>query len=437
MKVVFHNRKTGIFSVFVITLIWAAVVLAGSAWATEPGVTLEITILKDGQEVTDPKDMVFIAGSQVGVKMVLKNNTKFPINTERGFSKLEPHRFLVLIDPANKHHYVGGIVTSGDAPAPFFLGDKTTIPAETLPSGWTKTVTISDMAKLFPVIEEDIGWYTLEANVPFVRLVWTLEDKQLGLLGVENDDRNFTGTIDANSKQIQLTLAPDVRGAFLRVQVLDQSTNPQTPINQVPIRIYENADIEGLDLSQAWATGPDAAALTGTTDLEGWAVWTENLCKIEADYTAIAYYQNEYKDASFTQAEDGWLLQCGGVIEKTILYGEVDTGGQEVVDDLVTVSYGRVIYNRRTGQYSYTVTMVNNSDVDLKGPVWLVIENLLPAGAVVSNADGQMDGNSYIEAFGDGVSFNAGDTLSNITLIITNTSRLRITFDDQVLAVKP
>ena len=266
MKVVFHSRKAGHFSIFGITLIWAAVVLGGAAWATDPGITLEITILKDGQAVTDPQDLTFSTGTQVGVKMVLKNNTQFPINTERGFSKLESHRFLTLIDPAQVHHSVGGQVSSGDAPPPFFLGDKTTIPAETLPAGWTKTVTINNVANLFPVMQNTLGWYTLEAQMPFVRLIWILEDKQLGLLGVENDSRNWIGTIDASPKQIQLALPSGVRGAYLKVQVLDQSTDPASPLSQVAVRVYENASIEGLTPAQAWAKGPEAAEFNGTTN---------------------------------------------------------------------------------------------------------------------------------------------------------------------------
>jgi hypothetical protein len=323
MKALFHNIGKFGFFILLVNLIGTAFLFSGHARAIDsPGVTLTISVLRDGQEVTDPEDLTFPIGTQVGLRMVLRNNTKFPINTERGFSKLEPHRFLVLIDPAKKHHYVGGKVSSGDAPPPFFLGDTTTIPAESLPAGWVKKVTISDLAKLFPVMEETLGWYTLEAHMPFVRLVWTFQDKQLGLLGVENDDRNWSGTIDANPTQIQLALASDVKGARLKVQVLDQGTDPASPLNQVAVRVYESAGIEGLTLAQAWAKGPDAAELTGTTTPEGWAVWAKDLCKPETNYTAIAYYQNEYKDAPFSQGQDGWALQCEGVIENVITFGE-------------------------------------------------------------------------------------------------------------------
>ena len=64
------------------------------------------------------QDPTFILGSAVKVAMIIKNDTNFPVSTERGFSKLEPQRFLVLIDPQGAYHVVGGAVTSGDAPPP-------------------------------------------------------------------------------------------------------------------------------------------------------------------------------------------------------------------------------------------------------------------------------------------------------------------------------
>jgi hypothetical protein len=431
MKAFFHNYGKQSLLVLVITLVCCAFLFAAPAWAIGPGVSL---VISTGDSDQDP---TFILGSAVRLEMIIKNDTNFPINTERGFSKLEAHRFLVLIDPAGTHHVVGGIVTSGDAPPPFFLGDKTAVPAESLPAKWNKKITIEDLSKLFPVIKDNIGWYKLQTHMPFVRLVWTLQHEQLGLLGIADDERNFVGTVDSNQVQFHVVLAPDAKGAHFKVQLLDQSTDPPTPINQAPVRVYEQAIVDGLDLQEAWARGPDSADLNGLTSTEGWATWDEDLCKLQNDYTAIAYYQDEYKDVSFSKDGDTWAAQCDGVIEKTILFGQLDQGGQEVVDDLVTVSYGRVTYNRRTGQYSYAATLSNVSNTDLKGPLWLVIQNLQPAAAVVTNADGQVDANPYIEALGDGASFNSGDTLSNITIVITNTSRQRITFADQVLAVKP
>ena len=316
MKAVFHNYGKQSLLVLVITLVWFAFVLAAPAWGIGPGVNLVISIGDSDQDPT------FVLGSAVRLEMIIKNDTNFPVNTERGFSKLEPHRFLVLIDPAGTHHVVGGIVTSGDAPPPFFLGDKTAVPAESLPAKWNKKITIEDLSKLFPVINDNIGWYKLETHMPFVRLVWILQHEQLGLLGIADDERNFVGTVDSNQVQFHVVLAPDEKGAHLKVRLLDQSTDPPTPINQAPVRVYEQTSVEGLDLEQAWAKGPDYANLNGLTNPEGWATWDEDLCKLQNNYKAIAFYQDDYKEVSFSKDGDTWAEQCEGNIEKIIYFGE-------------------------------------------------------------------------------------------------------------------
>jgi len=316
MNAVFHNRGKQGLVVLVITLVWSALLFSSPAWGIEPGVSLKISTPDKEQDPT------FILGSPVKLVMIIKNDTNFPVNTERGFSKLEPQRFLVLIDPQGTYHVVGGTVTSGDAPPPFFLGDKTAVPAESIPAMWNKKVTIEDLSKLFPVINKSIGWYKLEAHMPFVRLVWTLQNTQLGLLGIADDTRNFVGTVDADQVQFHVVLAPAALGAHIRVRLLDQSTEPPTPINQAPVRVYEQTGIEGLTLEEAWAKGSDLADLNGLTSPEGWATWSQDLCELQNDYKAIAFYQDEYKEVLFSKDQDAWAEQCDGNIEKTIYFGE-------------------------------------------------------------------------------------------------------------------
>jgi len=315
MKAVLQNYGKQSLLVLVITLVWSACLLPAPAWGVEPGVSL---VISTGDSDQDP---TYVLGSAVSLEMIIKNDTDFPVNTERGFSKLEPHRFLVLIDPQGTHHVVGGIVTSGDAPPPFFLGEKTAVPAESLPAKWNKKVTIEDLSKLFPVIKENIGWYKLETHMPFMQLVLTLKHEQLGLLGIADDERNFIGTIDSNQVQFHVVLAPDEKGAHLNVRLLDQSTDPPTPINQAPVRVYEKSSIDGLDLAQAWARGPDSADLNGLTNTKGWATWDEDLCKFQNDYKAIAFYQEDYKEVLFSKDQDTWAAQCEANIEKTIYFG--------------------------------------------------------------------------------------------------------------------
>ena len=135
--------------IVIICLICTAFMYYGPAWGIDsPGLKLRIY----GDE-TYP-DLKFTLGQPVKVTMVIKNDTNFDINTERGFSKLEPHRHLVLFDPDGAQHVLGANVMSGDAPPPFFLGSRATIPAEKLPRGWVKSEIILDLTELFPVMKD-------------------------------------------------------------------------------------------------------------------------------------------------------------------------------------------------------------------------------------------------------------------------------------------
>jgi hypothetical protein len=200
----------------------------------------------------------------------------------------------------------------------------------------------------------------------------------------------------------------------------------------VPVKAFKGSIVD--DSATAWEE--IEPLLTGTTDAQGKVTWKCDKCLPQGEYTIIAKYQEQFQVSQISDSNSGWNTECSGVVEQRLAFSE-DIQAQQVVDDYVTVSYGRVMYNRRTGQYSYTATITNNSDVDLEGPVWLVIQNLQPDVASVANANGSVNGNPYIEALGTGASLQSGESISNVTLLITNPSRLRITFDDQVLAVLP
>jgi len=304
----------------------------------------------------DSPDRVFPLGAAVKLILVIKNDTGFPINTGRGFADKEPQRFLVLYDPAGNQHVIGGDVRSGSAPPPFFLGNLTTEPAEILPADWVKSVVIDDLTDLFPVMKETLGWYTLEAHMPFVRFAWAIDNAQLGLLGVVDETHNWNGTLDSNKMQLQIVLGTDQQGAHLKVRVFDQSMQPPIPLNQVAVRVYENDSIAGLSLAEAWALGTGQAVLSGTTDPEGWAVWVEDLCKLKKDYTAIAYYQNEYRAVLFGQGETGWTAQCDGVLEKSIYFGEPP-------DKIVLVTGSAFNYPESVYIASFAMDISENADL--------------------------------------------------------------------------
>ena len=399
-------------------------------WADGPaGLSVNLYLDQDDAEGR------FALGLPIKMIMVVKNETGWPIITERKFSQKQLYLTLILIytDPFDK---VKVYTLAGEELhqmlSAFFIAGSPMVRSETLPQGWVKSITIEDLGALFPKLKTVPGSYKIKAELPFLRFQWGFELYPLGMLGAADHPDNYNGILE--SKEIPFAVFP-ASGAEINVRTTDISTTPATPIGQVPIKVFKAQEIPaGMSAEQAFTTLEPV--LSGTTNFEdGNTDWQSgSRCLINEDYKIIAKHAGSFiEEAIVKDQEAGWNTGCSGFINKEITFGQPS---QVLVDDLVSVSYGRVMYNRRTGEYSYTATIVNNSNTDLEGPVWLVIENLLPADAVVSNADGLVAGSPYIEALGSGIAFGSGQTRSCV-LMISNPSRYRITFDDHVWATIP
>jgi hypothetical protein len=394
--------------------------------AGQAGLTLNLYL---DQDYADRR--VVPLGFSFELIMVIKNETQWPIITERNFSEKQFYINLVLIytDPFDK---VKVFTLSGEdlhaMMSAFFVAGNPMVRSEILPEEWVKSIRIEDLSELFPILKTVPGSYVVKAELPFSRYQWGFELYPLGMLGAADHPDNFDGILVSN--EIPFAVFP-ASGAEINARVLDISTTPATPIPQVPIKVFKAA----ADISAEEAFTTLDPVLSGKTNFDGNTDWqTGSRCLINENYRIIAKYDGGFPEAAIVKdTEPGWNTGCSGFINKEILLGQAS---QVLVDDLVSVSYGRVMYNRRTGEFSYTATIVNNSNTDLEGPVWLVIANLVPTTAVVVNADGQLDGHPYIEVLGSGIAFNSGQTISR-ALIIKNPSRYRITFIDQVLAVIP
>lgn len=82
---------------------------------------------------------------------------------------------------------------------------------------------------------------------------------------------------------------------------------------------------------------------------------------------------------------------CGAVA-----LGELDIETLIPLDDSIEVQYGRVGYNRRSGEFSCNVTTENISSESISATIYLVIESISAAGVTVSNAEGMTDdGKAY------------------------------------------
>ena len=397
-----------------------------AAWGAGPaGLSLKLFLKPDGSSGLVP------LGAPIQMLLVVKNESFSQLITERDFSKKKFYLSLILVSTEpNKVYTLSGQELHPMMSA-FYVAGRPMVRAEVLPAGWVKSTGIADLRELFPVLKTQPGTYALKAELPFMRFQWGLELNPLGQLGALDHPDNFNGILVSNN--IGLNVFP-ATGAALNVRVTDTSSTPAVPLPQVEVKVFRRAELPA-DYSLQAAFADFDPVLAGTTEFDGNTTWQSGTrCLLNEDYLIIAEYGGDYGQAEIAKdTEAGWKQACSGFIEKQITFG----GPLQVaVDDRVTVSYGSVIYNRRSGEYSYTATLVNSSAAGLQGPVWLVVQNLLPSDAVITNADGLVDGHPYLEVLGAGMAFDAGQSLSK-ALIIKNPSRYRITFDDQVRAVMP
>jgi hypothetical protein len=398
----------------------------GAAWGAGPaGLSVNLYLKPDGSSGQIP------LGTPIEMLLVVKNETASQLITERNFSKKKFYISLILVSSEPSKVYTLSGETLHAMMSAFYVAGNPMVQSEILPQGWAKSITIADLSELFPILKTKPGAYTIKAELPFLRFQWGFELYPLGQLGAADHPDNFNGILVSN--KIGLNVFP-ATGAELNVRVTSTASNPAAPIPQVEVKVFRSAELPA-DVSPADAFANLDPVLAGTTNFDGNTTWqTGSRCLLNDDYTIIAEYGEDYGQAAIAKdTEPGWQDACSGFIAKEITFGEASP---VAVDELVSVSYGRLLYNRRTGEFSFTATIVNSSDTDLQGPVWLVIQNLLPADALLSNADGLLNGDPYIEVLGGGIAFAAGQTLTG-TVIIKNPSRYRMTFDEQVLAIRP
>jgi hypothetical protein len=262
-------------------------------------------------------------------------------------------------------------------PPPFFINGMPWALAEEIPIGWVRSVTINDLTEKFPVMKTTAGWYTIEARTSFIRFAPTGQDAGLGFIGLLDHPGNWTGTVAA--QKLQIYIAP-VRGAKLKVQVLEAKASELNPVAQVPVKVFtssgqanynpncdlnqdgavdqsdlqafaplfgttagtgspgdtdKDGDFDGSDLSAMVAaygsSGSDLQSLwegavpvlAGTTDFEGWSVWQTGLgCLREDSYSVVAFHAGVYNQSSITVGDaSGWGSSCDPSIVRKIQFG--------------------------------------------------------------------------------------------------------------------
>jgi hypothetical protein len=315
MKPCFHKKSGSGLWIIAITFLGLSLVWADPGWGAS-GLSLNLYTRQDSHK--------FSASQSIPIIGVIKNETKWPLNMDLGFSQMEIERYLIARDPQGvRHTPLFQEIQASDMPPPSKWGKYETVPAEVLPPGWERSVTIDDLSELFPVMERLAGWYTIEAELPLSRYGWTVKegasDRLLGVL----DNKAWHGTI--KSKKLRIFVAP-ARGGRMKIRVEDLSTPELTARSNVAIKVFKKSEVLGKDnLADAWASLEPATM--GNTGQGGWVTLPPGgSCLPEPAqddaYAAIARYKGEYKEAYFEQGATGWQTECGGLLTRYILFGE-------------------------------------------------------------------------------------------------------------------
>jgi hypothetical protein len=314
MKRFLDDHRMTLLRFFVMVAAWVLLLCPGRATGAELcGMALDLYADKDA-----PPDLRYDMVSPIKVILVIKNVGGFTAATERWFTQVDLYKSLILTDPSGKKFKYTQATKAIDMPPPFFLEGKAAVPAEVLQTDWARTVTVADLRELFPMMKTDPGWYILEAQQPFIKFGWTVQDQAFGVLGIIGHQDQCHGFISSN--RLNIYVSPE-SGAQLQVRVLDEGSGTLKPISQVPVKVYPGV-IAGSALGETWEKG--VPVLAGSTNSEGFAVWGAGAsCKPWNDYTAIAYHKNAYRIASFERGATEWPPGCSTTLAREIVFGEV------------------------------------------------------------------------------------------------------------------
>jgi hypothetical protein len=257
--------------------------------------------------------------------LVLKNISNQKINTKRGFSQVELYRALKVKDPCGIPLELtpdeSAFATSAGIPR--FVGGRPLIPAEVLQADFARSLKISDLRKLFPVMYELPGAYKVAAQLLGARFFLTEYSPERGLEGFANHFSNWFGTIDATvglEEQLELAILilPD-SGGHLKVQIEKQDAQTIQPLFGIPVKAFAGSIAQ--DPAIVWEATDVAPVLTGITGISGEVKWDCDKCLSQGVYTILAQHQDEIQAIEITESDDsGWGEKCSGLIERTILF---------------------------------------------------------------------------------------------------------------------
>jgi hypothetical protein len=162
--------------ILAVMLFGTGLLYPNSGLGDQSGLSLSIYRIEQGAE--------YYMGEDIGLIGVIKNETEWPINTNRGIRELEIEQFLIATDPFGIKHVA---VQEGDAPEDMqptaSWGEWETVPADVLESGYIRSVKIKDLGTLFPTMREIPGEWKIQAVVTISRFLYTVTTAE-GVSGV-------------------------------------------------------------------------------------------------------------------------------------------------------------------------------------------------------------------------------------------------------------
>jgi hypothetical protein len=263
----------------------------------------------------------------IPLMLVLKNISGQPINVERGFSQVELHRALKVIDPCgNPLELPPDVEFAYDAGMPRFVGGRALVPAEVLKADFARTLRIDDLRELFPVMYVLPGTYRVSAQLKGARFFVTEYDETHGLQAVALHRSNWFGAIDAHvgssqppETELAIVILPD-RGARVKLKLEQQIAQTIQPLFGIPVKAFAGSIT--ADPAAVWAEDELEAALSGTTEINGDVKWECNLCIPQSTYTFVMKFADGFQTFEIPETEIGWAEGCSGVIDKYFTYEE-------------------------------------------------------------------------------------------------------------------
>lgn len=266
--------------------------------------------------------------NSIKLLLVLKNISGQKINVKRGFSQAELYRALKVTDPCGipLELVPDESAFAASAGMPRFVGGRPLIPAEVLKTDFARSLKISDLRKLFPVMYHVPGTYRISAQLPGARFFVTQYSPERGLEGLANHFSNWFGTINADfgldpegklKRELPILILPD-SGGRLKITVEKEDARQIQPLFGTPVKVFAGSIAE--DPAIAWDSTDVEPVLTGASGISGVVKWDCNRCLPQGTYTVLAQYQDDIGAAEVTESDPGWGEKCTGLVEGALLF---------------------------------------------------------------------------------------------------------------------